>query len=466
MWVWHLLRPVVVVAAALAVAVAVDRGLAWIDDRTEGDPGRPTVFTLLRGCRRPFLVCLVSSVLAAGLGWARLPSDWERGVRHVLVLVLLASAAWLASRLVTLFFELSVNRYAAEPRDPARVRRVRTQTVMLRRIANAAICVVALGAALLTFREVRLVGTSLLASAGIIAAIAGVAAQSTLGNLFAGIQVAFADMARIGDNVVIGGEWGTVEEITLTYVVVATWDQRRLVMPVSYLTSQPFENWSRNDTRITGAVLLYLDHRTPVDAIRTEFDRLLAATPLWDGLGKALQVVDTTQSGIVVRALMTAADAGTVFDLRCFVREGLIAFLAREHPAALPRVATGPAVDEGGLTSGRYSSPGDPRDAAEPGPPADGSDGHGTDPHGADSGGLSSPPVRTPAGAADLPPVDFPPPDPDHDPARDPLRPAARAAAGVPPPGQEPDDALTGRQPVDGRISLVKRPFARLLGGR
>jgi hypothetical protein len=295
----------------------------------------------LRKLLRPTVSLLVVGAALAAIPWIH-AGRWEGPVRHALVLALLAAAAWWLSRALRLFLDLSFQQYATDRRDPARVRRVRTQTALLGRILTAAVCVVAVGAALLTFREVRLVGTSLLASAGIAAAVAGVAAQSTLGNLFAGVQVAFADMARIGDQVVIDGEWGTVEEITLTYVVVATWDQRRLVMPVSYLTTRPFENWTRHDPRLTGTVLLHLSHRTPVPALRAEFERLLKETPLWDGLGSALQVVETTPTTIVVRALMTARDAGQAFDLRCWIREELLAYLAREHPEALPQLPQAP----------------------------------------------------------------------------------------------------------------------------
>lgn len=228
---------------------------------------------------------------------------------------------------------------SARRQDLGRARRARTQAGMLRRICQAAIAVIALGAMLMTFPAVRSLGTSLLASAGLVGVVAGVAAQSTLGNLFAGVQMAFGDMVRIGDTVVVAGEWGTVEEITLTYVVVATWDQRRIVMPVSYFAGRPFENWSRNDTRITGTATLHVDHSTPVEELRREFDTLLAKTELWDGEGKALQVVDTTPTTMVVRALMTARDAGDAFELRCLVRERLIAYLREEHPQALPRLA-------------------------------------------------------------------------------------------------------------------------------
>ncbi len=227
-------------------------------------------------------------------------------------------------------------RLAVRRRDAAWAGRARTQVGLLSRILQAAIALLALAGMLMTFPAVRVVGTSLLASAGLVGVVAGIAAQSALSNLFAGIQMAFGDLARIGDVVVVGGEWGTVEEITLTAVVIATWDQRRIVMPMSYFAGRPFENWSRRSDRITGTALLHLDHSTPVDLLRAEFETYLAKNPHWDGEGSALQVVDTTPTTLVVRALATAANAGDAFELRCELREHLIGFLREHHPHAPP----------------------------------------------------------------------------------------------------------------------------------
>lgn len=335
---WSILRPVAVVAAVVLLVLLLDRVVLATARRTAGRGVGHPVRPLLRRCRAPVLlafgaVLLLAAEPGAGLG------DQARGpVRHVLVLAAIGSCALLAARVLALLVDTSFARYATERRDPAKVRRVRTQTAMLRRLSNAAIAVFALAAALMTFPGVRAIGTSLLASAGIVGLVVGVAAQSTLANLFAGIQLAFGDMVRLGDEVVVAGDWGTVEEVTLTSVVVATWDQRRIVMPVSYFVGKPFENWSRSDPGITGTALLHLDHSTPVDELRAEFERLLKDCEWWDGEGSALQVVDTTPSTIVVRALMTARNASDAFELRCWVREHLIGYLRSEHPQALPRL--------------------------------------------------------------------------------------------------------------------------------
>ncbi|MFJ6213981.1 mechanosensitive ion channel family protein [Streptomyces sp. NPDC092296] len=341
---WDVVRPVSVLVGTGLVTAA----LGWLAERlvrrmAAGRPDNP-LWGLLRRCRAPFLLTVGSLVLLGGEQAAALPSGVRGPLRHLLALFVIAVTAWLVSRVAALLVNTSFNRYAAVRRDPARVRRVRTQAGMLRRVTTVLVVLVALACMLMTFPQVRAVGTSLLASAGLIGVVAGVAAQSTLANLFAGLQVAFGDMVRIGDVVVVEGEWGTVEEITLTYLVLATWDQRRIVMPVSYFAGRPFENWSRHDPRMTGTVLLHLDHATPVPELREEFRRLLKDSPLWDGVGSALQVTDTTPSGIVVRALMTARDSDDAFTLRCEVRERLIDYLRRHHPQSLPRIATAPAA--------------------------------------------------------------------------------------------------------------------------
>jgi small-conductance mechanosensitive channel len=335
---WSALRPVAVAAAVVLTALVLDRTALRLSRRLSPRLAAGPLRGLLRPCRVPVLLTFGALLTLAAEPGAGLPDPVRGPVRHGLVLFALASGSWLLARVVALLIDTSLARYATERRDPARIRRVRTQTGMLRRLASAGIAVVALAAALMTFPAVRSVGASLLASAGILGLVVGVAAQSTLANLFAGIQLAFGDMVRLGDEVVVAGDWGTVEEITLTYVVITTWDQRRIVMPVSYFVGKPFENWSRRDPAITGTAVLHLDHRTPMDDLRAEFGRLLKESEWWDGRGSALQVVDTTPSTIVVRALMTARSASDAFELRCWTRERLIGFLREAHPEALPRV--------------------------------------------------------------------------------------------------------------------------------
>ena len=340
---WTVLRPLAVVAVAALAAVVLNRLAEAVVRRLSARRPDTPLWSMLRRCRMPFLLAVGSGLALAGEPNAGLAQSLRGNVRHGLLLLAIAGAAWLGARVVALLIDISLKSYATGPRDPARIRRVRTQADLMRRITSAGMAVIAVAAMLLTFPGVRAVGASMLASAGLLGLVAGVAAQSTLANFFAGIQLAFGDMVRIGDEVVVAEDWGTIEEITLTYVVIATWDQRRIVMPVSYFAGKPFENWSRNDPSMTGTALLYLDHSTPVAELRQEFEELLCRSDLWDGRGQALQVVDTTQTGIVVRALMTTRNASDAFSLRCEVREELIAYLASHHPHALPRVALGRA---------------------------------------------------------------------------------------------------------------------------
>jgi small-conductance mechanosensitive channel len=221
--------------------------------------------------------------------------------------------------------------------DNRRVRKVRTQITVVRRILVALLVLVAVAAVLMTFARLRAFGASLLASAGVAGIVGGLAAQSTLGNVFAGLQLAFTDALRFDDVVVVENEWGRVEELTLTYVVVRLWDERRLVLPTTYFTTKPFQNWTRTGSRVLGTAVLHLDYSAPVDALRAEAERVITASPHWDGLDWALQVVDTTETTMVVRVLASAVDADHAYDLRCELREKLLAYVTEQHPSALPR---------------------------------------------------------------------------------------------------------------------------------
>ncbi|WP_320779390.1 mechanosensitive ion channel family protein [Streptomyces sp. CRN 30] len=357
----NVLRPLVVVGGAVLLTLLIgwltDRLLRKADERHHETP----LWGLLRRARIPYQLVLCVALLRGSYDQADLIPRHEVAVGRILSLVLIGSVAWLVIRIAAAVVETSYSRYARVHRDAARVRRVRTQVSLIMRVVSAVVGVVAVAAMLLTFPAMRAAGASLLASAGIIGIVAGVAAQSTLGNMFAGFQIAFGDMVRIGDTVVVEGEWGTVEEITLTFLTVRTWDERRITMPVSYFTSKPFENWSRGTVQMTGIVYWHLDHSAPVEAMREKLRDILRACPAWDGRAHNLTVTDSTPSTIQVRALMTAKDADDVWTVRVEVRERMIRWLAEEHPYALPRVNTAEAF----LPPPR---PGDRPDATTAGP--------------------------------------------------------------------------------------------------
>ena len=212
-----------------------------------------------------------------------------------------------------------------------------TQVQFIRRLLSLVVIVIGVSLLLIAFQGSRKIGWSVLTSAGIVSVLIGFAAQKTLGNLLAGIQIALTQQIRLDDAVVVEKEWGRIEEINLTTVVVRVWDRRRLILPITYFVETPFENWTRSDASITGVVLLYLDYSVPVDKVREKARELADADPLWNRDVFAVQVTDTQPTCIVLRILVSAQDAPSAFDLRCHLREQLIAFLRDEYPQSLPQ---------------------------------------------------------------------------------------------------------------------------------
>lgn len=260
------------------------------------------------------------------------------GWRHLITLILIATGAWLLTGVLTAIERSAMTRLRIGEPDNLRARRAQTQLAVVRRFTVAIVAILALGAMLMTFPAARAAGTSILASAGIAGVVAALAAQSLLANVFAGLQIAFSDAIRIDDVVIVEAEWGRIEEITLTYVVVHLWDDRRLVMPTSYFMSKPFENWTRTQSWLLGTVELDLDWAVDVDAMREALGDALRDTELWDGRTNVLQVVGATNALVRVRALVSAKDAPTLWDLRCFVRERLVNWIQNHEPDSRPRI--------------------------------------------------------------------------------------------------------------------------------
>ncbi|MCE7005618.1 mechanosensitive ion channel family protein [Kibdelosporangium philippinense] len=295
---------------------------------------RRTLTKLHENCHKPFVAVLV--VAANYIVLFEYQNRVIDGIRHALLLVLIVVAAWLVIRFMFVIEDFVLQRLNVDVPDNRRVRRLRTQVALIRRLTGATITIIAIASMFMTFTELRTLGASLLASAGILGVIAGLAAQTTLTNVFAGMQLALTDSLRYDDVVVVEGEWGRIEEMTLTYVVVHLWDERRLVLPTTYFTKTPFQNWTRHETRVIGAVLLHLDYRAPIDALRVEAQRVVEASDLWDRREWVLQVVDSTQLTMVVRVLASAADAPSAWDLRCEIREKLIVYMRDNYPEFLP----------------------------------------------------------------------------------------------------------------------------------
>ncbi|HWV37345.1 MAG TPA: mechanosensitive ion channel family protein [Vulgatibacter sp.] len=276
------------------------------------------------------------SVGQATSGFADEP--WRRVLLHILLIAVVVTVAWLVATLPTAVERVALERLRADVPDNRQIRRMRTQVVLLRRVAVTVICVITLGILLMTFPNVRAIGASVLVSAGVIGAIVAIAAQSLLGNLLAGIQLVLSDAVRLDDVVVVEGEWGRVETLTLNYVAVQIWDDRRLILPTSYLTTKPFQNWTRTHAALLGTVELDVDWSVPIQAARDALRRFAEASPLWDGRVCVLQVTDATEGRLRLRALISAADAGRLWDLRCLLREQLVVWLRTYQRTALPRV--------------------------------------------------------------------------------------------------------------------------------
>jgi small-conductance mechanosensitive channel len=268
----------------------------------------------------------------------KLPPEWTWVTQKGFGVLLIVTLSFLIIRGINAVQLALLSRYRMDAEDNLSARRIYTQVSVIRKIIVTTVVIIATGSILMLFDPVRQFGTSILASAGIAGVVIGFAAQKTLGNVLAGIQIALTQPLLIDDIVVVEGEFGQIEEITLTYVTVRTWDSRRLILPITYFVEKPFQNWSRVSTELLGTVLLYLDYQVPLAELRKELKRLVETNPKWDRKVCGLQVTDTKQSTIEVRALVSSTDPGKAFDLRCDVREGLIEFLRRHHPESLPRV--------------------------------------------------------------------------------------------------------------------------------
>ena len=252
-------------------------------------------------------------------------------------IMLTISFAGILVALVKVGQDYFYHRYDLNKTDNLKERKIRTQLVFLRKVIVTLIVVVTICVILLSFENMRKLGTGLLTGVGVGGIIIGFAAQRSLSNLLAGFQIAFTQPLRIDDALLVEGEFGRVEEITLTYVVLHLWDERRLILPINYFIEKPFQNWTRTTAEMLGTVILYLDYAVPIEALRTEYKRLLEASPLWDKRAAAVQVTNVTDSNIEVRMLLSAGNSGDAFDLRCYIRENLILFLQNNYPESLPK---------------------------------------------------------------------------------------------------------------------------------
>jgi small-conductance mechanosensitive channel len=256
----------------------------------------------------------------------------SKGVEILLILCF----AWILIKVISVVEDYIFNRFDIKKTNNLRERKIRTQLQFIRRFLVGLIILLTVAAILLSFSSLRKIGAGLLTGVGLSGIIIGFAAQRSISNLLAGFQIAFTQPIRIDDAIVAEGEWGTVEEITLTYVVLKLWDERRLILPINYFIERPFQNWTRTNAELLGTVLLFTDYNLPLAPIREELTRLLTESKFWDGRVNALHVTEATENTVQIRALMSARNSGDIFELRCFVRENLIKFINDRFGGSLP----------------------------------------------------------------------------------------------------------------------------------
>ncbi|MBN2348721.1 MAG: mechanosensitive ion channel [Bacteroidales bacterium] len=333
----ELLQYIITASAVFVIFLSIyfifTRILKKIEKRSE--------FTIITRIRKLFrtplilLMLIISVVLPAT--FFEISETLTNPAGKIMVLSTIALFSWILIRVVGLFKFLVLKQYDLDQKDNLKARKVYTQFRIIERILVFVIIVIAIALSLMTFDGIRKIGISLIASAGVTGIILGLAAQKIIGSVLAGFQLALTQPIRIDDVVVVENEWGRIEEINLTYVVVQIWDKRRLILPTTYFIEHPFQNWTRTSAEILGTVFIYTDYTVPFDALRNELTRLLNITELWDKKVNVLQVTNATEKTVEIRALMSAADSSTAWNLRVYIRENIILFLQKNYPESLPK---------------------------------------------------------------------------------------------------------------------------------
>jgi len=342
----------------MLLASAIALGLAVIVHRVAVRLLRPVV------ARSPVASAVLGRTVAPA-GWAlpllALQAAWEAApdglqglasVRHMTTIGLVVVIAWGVIEAISGLEQAVALARPSRGANDFGERRLHTQIRVLTRTAHVLVMLVAAALVLTTFPAVRHLGASLLASAGLAGIVAGLAARPVLGNLIAGLQIGIAQPIRLDDVVIVENEWGVVEEITGAFVVLKLWDERRMVVPLQWWIEHPFQNWTRHSTRLIGTVFLWVDYRMPVEPLRAELQRICEDSPDWDRRVAVLQVTEAGERAVQLRALVSAPDAGRVWDLRCRVRERLLGFIQREYPGDLPRVRADSRLEAGPTGSG------------------------------------------------------------------------------------------------------------------
>jgi small-conductance mechanosensitive channel len=335
-WVPHWISGAITMIVPAIIALLVYR---WFTRRLIRLTGRYSSFLEIllargQGPASAFIVIIVSGLALPG---ADFPTPVALAIGRLLLVAFVLTLGWAAAIALDIGVELYLRRYSIDAADNLLARKHVTQMRILQRVAKTLLVILTAAVALMSIDSVRQYGVSLFASAGAAGLILGLAARPVLSNLLAGIQIAMTQPIRVQDQVIVEGEWGTIETITSTYVVVRIWDLRRMIVPLTYFIEKPFQNWTYESSDLLGSVILHVDYTVPVERLREKLDQIAHESKLWDGKVAVLQVTDTPESRVELRALVSARNAGQAWDLRCEVREKLIAFLQAEYPHALPR---------------------------------------------------------------------------------------------------------------------------------
>ncbi|RYD87083.1 MAG: mechanosensitive ion channel, partial [Sphingobacteriales bacterium] len=331
-WVWNVIVTISAVAIGLFIKLIIKALLRFY----KNDGGYSLSRSIIKHIGRPMNHFVPLLVLNMMLPLMNFPTKYYVVISRGLEIALIISFAVLLVNTLKVFEDYVYHAYDLNKANNLKERKIRTQLQFIRKVIITLIVFITLALILLSFESVRKIGAGLLTGVGVGGIIIGFAAQRSLANFLAGFQIAFTQPIRIDDVLVVEGEWGRVEDITLTYVVLNIWDQRRLILPINYFIEKPFQNWTRVSSEILGTAFIYLDYSAPIDALRTEFSRLLDATPLWDKRVKVIQVTDAKANVIEIRALMSAANSSEAFDLRCYIRENLVKFVKDNYPESLP----------------------------------------------------------------------------------------------------------------------------------
>jgi small-conductance mechanosensitive channel len=341
----------VLLAAAALVTGLIFKGVARLSlgNRSKGNDRFSLLKSIIYRLNRPFTWFLPLLTFNFVQPLMDLTPGQNRVIDKILGILLIVTFSFVLIAVVKIFEDFLYHVYDLNKSDNLRERKIRTQLQFIRKVIISIIVILAIGAVLLSFSSLRRIGTGLLTGVGVSSIIVGLAAQRSLGNLLAGLQIAFTQPLRLDDALVAEGEFGKVEEITLTYVVLRLWDERRLILPINYFLEKPFQNWTRTSSEIMGTVFLYLDYSAPFEVIRSEFKRLLEHSELWDQRVSGMQVTNTTDNTVELRFLISAANSGNAFDLRCYIRENMISFIQKNYPEALPKARAVISTDDNDL---------------------------------------------------------------------------------------------------------------------